>query len=144
MTKVRDLMTTRIATVAADAPAQMAAAEMRDSDTGSIPVMQDDRVIGMITDRDIAIRCVAQGLSPDCLVSDLMSREPVFAYETDDAEKIAQRMAEAQVRRLPVLDQDDNLIGMISLGDLSREGKQQAASEALQGVSAETTQLQPA
>lgn len=144
MAQIRDLMTAKIETVSPEATVQEAATAMQRADTGSIPVLEDSRVIGMITDRDIAIRCIAEGRGPDCAVRDLMSREPVFAYDNDDAEAVAQRMAEAQVRRLPVLDQEEQLIGMISLGDLSREGRQQAASEALQGVSAESSQLQPA
>ena len=144
MAQIRDLMTAKIETVSPDATVREAATAMQRADTGSIPVLEANQVVGMITDRDIAIRCIAEGRGQDCAVRDLMSKEPVFAYDNDDAEAVAQRMAEAQVRRLPVIDQDQQLIGMISLGDLSREGRQQAASEALQGVSAETSQLQPA
>lgn len=145
MAQIREIMTSNVATVSAGSPAQMAAEEMRNADTGSIPVMDGNQVIGMITDRDIAIRGVAQGLSPDVLVRDLMSADPVCAYEDDDVQAIAQIMADRQVRRLPVLNREDQLVGMVSLGDLSREGKREAASEALQGVSAETTsQLQGA
>ncbi|WP_037502549.1 CBS domain-containing protein [Sphingomonas jaspsi] len=141
MAQIRDLMTSNIETLGPDATAQEAATAMRRADTGSIPVVEGNRVVGLITDRDIAIRAVAEGRGPDCSIRDLMSADPVCAYESDDVESIAQRMAEAQVRRLPVVDQNEQLIGMISLGDLSREGKEQAASEALQGVSADTNAL---
>lgn len=141
MAQIRDLMTSNIETLGPDATAQEAASAMRRADTGSIPVVEDNRVIGLITDRDITLRATAEGRGPDCSVRDLMSSDPVCAHEQDDVEAVAQRMAEAQVRRLPVLDQNDQLIGMVSLGDLSREGKQQAASEALQGVSAEAPAL---
>jgi len=144
MAQIRDVMTSSIKTVSPDQTARQAAQFMLSADTGSIPVVEDDRVIGMITDRDIAIRAVADGRGPDCSVRDLMSADPVCAHEQDDIESVAQRMAETQVRRLPVLDRNDRLIGMVSLGDLSREGNQQAASDALQGVSADTAQLQTA
>lgn len=144
MTQIRDVMTSEIKTISPTDTAQQAASFMLSADTGSIPVVEDNRVIGMITDRDIAIRAVADGKGPDCQVRDLMSSDPVCARIDDDVESVAQRMAEAQVRRLPVLDQQDQLIGMVSLGDLSREGKQQAASEALEGVSAATGQFQEA
>ncbi len=135
MATVRDLMTSNVETVRPDHTAKDAAAFMLSADTGSIPVCQDNKVIGMITDRDIAVRGIAAGKGPDCSVRDLMSRDIVCARDTDDAQDIAQRMSEAQVRRLPVLDSSDKLVGMVSLGDLSREAETSAASEALEGVS---------
>ena len=109
---------------------------MLSADTGSIPVCENDKVIGMITDRDIAVRGIAAGKGPDCSVRDLMSSDVVCARDTDDAQSVAARMSEAQVRRLPVLDANDRLVGMVSLGDLSREADQSAATQALEGVSA--------
>jgi CBS domain-containing protein len=108
---------------------------MLSADTGSIPVCENDKVIGMITDRDIAVRGVAEGRGPNCIVRDLMSENIVCARDTDDVLAVAQRMSDAQVRRLPVVDADDRLVGMVSLGDLSREAQQSAATTALEGVS---------
>ena len=136
MAQLRDVMTSAIKTVAPDATAQEAAGFMLAADTGSIPVCEDDKVIGMITDRDIAVRGIAEGKGPDCSVRDLMSSDVVCARDTDDVLAVAQRMSDSQVRRLPVVDADDRLVGMVSLGDLSREAQKSAAATALEGVSA--------
>ena len=137
MAQLRDVMTSEVKTVAPDATAQEAAGFMLSADTGSIPVCEDDKVIGMITDRDIAVRGVAEGKGPDCSVRDLMSTDIVCARDTDDVLAVAQRMSDAQVRRLPVVDVDDRLVGMVSLGDLSRETGGEVAHQALDAVSAE-------
>ena len=136
MAQIRDVMTSDIKTVAPDATAREAASFMLSADTGSIPVCEDDRVVGMITDRDIAVRGVAEGRGPDCAVRDLMSEDIVCARDTDDILAVAQRMSDKQVRRLPVVDADERLVGMVSLGDLSREAQKSAADTALEGVSA--------
>ena len=136
MAQIRDVMTSDVKTVSPDQTAQEAASFMLSADTGSIPVCRDDKVIGMITDRDIAVRGTARGKGPDCRVSDLMSSDIVCARDTDDVIAIAQRMSDSQVRRLPVLDADDRLVGMVSLGDLSRRSQEAAAKTALDGVSA--------
>jgi CBS domain-containing protein len=136
MAQLRDVMTSAIKTVAPDASVQEAAGFMLAADTGSIPVCEDDKVIGMITDRDIAVRGIADGRGPDCFVRDLMSSNVICARDTDDVLAVAQRMSDAQVRRLPVVDADDRLVGMVSLGDLSREAQEGAAATALEGVSA--------
>ena len=134
--KIRDLMTTEIETVTADQTAKEAAAFMLRADTGSIPVCDGGKVIGMITDRDIAVRGIAKGRGPETSVRDLMSNKIVCANEDDDVAAIAQKMSDSQVRRLPVIDANDKLVGMVSLGDLSREADNGAASKALEGVSA--------
>ena len=135
MTSLRDLMTSKIETVRPDQTAREAASFMLSADTGSIPVCEGERVIGMITDRDIAVRGVAEGKGPDCSVRDLMTRDVVCARESDDIQSVVNLMSEAQVRRLPVLDANDQLIGMVSLGDLARETHGESAHEVLEGVS---------
>ena len=142
MAHISEFMTTNIETVRPDQTAREAASFMLSADTGAIPVCEDDRVIGMITDRDIAVRGVASGKGPDCSVRDLMSRDMVCARDTDDSSDVAQRMSEAQVRRLPVLDSNDRLVGMVSLGDLARETSGESAHTALEGVSASGGQHQ--
>jgi len=134
--KIRDFMTTEIETVTADQTAKEAAGFMLRADTGSIPVCDEGKVIGMITDRDITVRGVAEGLGPDTAVRELMSESIVCARDDDEVSTVAQRMSEAQVRRLPVLNADGKLVGIVSLGDLSREASDVAASRALEGVSA--------
>ncbi|MEO8618382.1 MAG: CBS domain-containing protein [Sphingomicrobium sp.] len=133
---IRDLMTSDVQTVSPGDSVQQAAGFMLSADTGSIPVCENDKVVGMITDRDIAVRGTAKGLGPDCQVSELMSSDVICARDSDDIQSIASQMAERQVRRMPVVDSNDKLVGMVSLGDLSREGKQEAASTALEGISA--------
>ena len=133
--KVSELMTEAVETVGPEQTAREAASFMLSADTGSIPVIEGDRLIGMITDRDIAVRGVARGHGPETLVRDLMSDDLVCAREDDDVESAAARMSEAQVRRLPVIDNEARLCGMLSLGDLSRETADETASIALEGVS---------
>jgi CBS domain-containing protein len=134
--KISEVMTTEVETVNADQTAREAASFMLRADAGSIPVCEGDRVIGMLTDRDIAVRGVAEGRGPDTPVSELMSDGIVCAREDEDVQTVARRMSEEQIRRIPVLDADDRLCGIVSLGDLSREARGAAAQEALEGVSA--------
>jgi CBS-domain-containing membrane protein len=133
--KVRDVMTRNVQTVQPDQRVQEAASFMLSADAGSIPVTEGDRLIGMITDRDIAVRGIAKGMGPDTPVRELMSNDVICAREDDNVEEIASKMSEAQVRRLPVIDEQERLCGIVSLGDLSRETRGEAASQALEGVS---------
>ena len=133
--KISEVMTRNVQTVTPDQTAQEAASFMLGADAGSIPVTEGDRLIGMITDRDIAVRGVANGRGPDTPVRELMSDELVCARDTDNVDDVASKMAEAQVRRLPVVDSNERLCGIVSLGDLSRETKGEQAHQALEGVS---------
>jgi CBS domain-containing protein len=108
---------------------------MSDIDSGVLPVGENDRLVGMITDRDIAVRGVAEGRGPECRVRDLMSEGIICARDDEDVAEVAQRMSDKQVRRLPVLDANDRIVGIVSLGDLSRETGGEAAHFALDGVS---------
>ena len=140
--KVSEVMTTEVATVRPDQTAREAANFMLQGDAGSIPVTDGDRLVGMITDRDIAVRGVAKGHGPDTPVSELMSGGLICARIDDDVEEVARRMGEAQVRRLPVIDENDQLCGIVSLGDLSRETDDRSAEQALEGVSQPSGQHQ--
>jgi len=133
--KVREVMTSDVQTVNADQSMREAADFMLRAEAGSIPVCEGDKVIGMITDRDIAVRGVAEGRGPDTPVRDLMSDGIICARADEDVEEVARRMSEQQVRRLPVLDDEGRLIGIVSLGDLARETIGETAHEALEGVS---------
>jgi CBS domain-containing protein len=133
--KVSEVMTREVQTVRPDQPVQDAASFMLSNDAGSIPVTDGDRLIGMITDRDIAVRGIAKGYGPDTPVRELMTDDIICARIDDDVEEAASRMSEAQVRRLPVIDEDERLCGIVSLGDLSREADDDTAAEALEGVS---------
>ena len=133
--KVSEVMTRDVQTIQPDQSAQQAASFMLNSDAGSIPVTDGDRLIGMITDRDTAVRGVAKGHGPDTPVRELMTNDIVSVRIDEDCEEAASRMSKAQVRRLPVLDESDRLCGIVSLGDLSRETDDETAGQALEGVS---------
>jgi len=133
--KISEVMTRDVQTIRPDQSAQDAARFMLKSDAGSIPVTEGDRLIGMITDRDIAVRGVAKGFGPDTPVRELMTGDIICARSDDSIEDVASKMSEAQVRRLPVIDEQERLCGIVSLGDLSREADSDCASEALEGVS---------
>ena len=133
--KISEVMTRDVQTVRPDQSAQEAARFMLKAEDGSITVTDGDRLIGMITDRDIAVRGVAKGYGPDTPIRELMTDDVICARLDDSIEDVASRMSEAQVRRLPVIDQDEKLCGIVSLGDLSREADSNCASEALEGVS---------
>jgi CBS domain-containing protein len=132
--KISEVMTTNVETVTPEQTAQEAAGFMLRANAGSIPVCDGDRVIGMITDRDIAVRGIGEGRGPDTPVSELMSADIICARQDDDTSDVAERMSSEQVRRLPVVDENNRLVGIVSLGDLSREGPEQAAAMALEGV----------
>ena len=133
--KISEVMTTDVQTISADQTAREAASFMLRSEAGSIPVCEGDKVIGMITDRDIAVRGVAEGRGPETPVRELMSDGVVCARADDNVDDVARRMSQEQVRRLPVLDNEERLVGIVSLGDLARETLGEHAHEALEGVS---------
>ena len=133
--KISEIMTKDVETIRADQTAQDAARFMLKADAGSIPVIDGERLIGMITDRDIAVRGVAKGYGPDTPIRELMTDDIICARFDDDIADVATRMSEAQVRRLPVVDENEKLCGIVSLGDLSREADTDFAAEALEGVS---------
>ena len=132
--KVSEVMTRDVATVRPDQPVQDAASFMLRADAGSIPVVEGERLLGMITDRDIAVRGVAKGYGPDTPVRDLMTNDIVCARLDEDVEEVANKMSEAQVRRLPVVDEQERLCGIVSLGDLARDADPDTAEQALEGV----------
>ena len=133
--KISDVMTRDVQTVRPDQTAREAAGFMLSADAGAIPVTDGDRLIGMITDRDIAVRGVAEGRGPETPVRDLMTNDIVAARMDDDTDDVAVRMSEAQVRRLPVVDEQEKLCGIVSIADLTQRGEDNAAEQALEGVS---------
>jgi CBS domain-containing protein len=135
--KVKEVMTRDIEKISADNYIKDAASMMRSMDVGALPVCENDRLIGIITDRDIAIRAVADGLDPNaCTVRDAMSNDVCCCYEDDDVEKAAQLMEQHQIRRLPVFDRNHRAVGIVSLGDLAtRHGNDRLSGEVLQQVS---------
>lgn len=108
-----------------------AARMMVDCDAGVLPVGDNDRLVGVITDRDIAVRGVAEGKSPSAKVGDVMSAEVKYCYEDDDTEDVLRNMGELQLRRLPVLSRDKRLVGIVSLCDLTTKDCAAQAGETL-------------
>ena len=136
MQQLKDLMSRDVKVINPDMSIGEAAQHMRDGDFGMMPVGEDDRMIGTISDRDIAIRAVAEGKDADTKVRDVMSDGIAWAYEDDSVEKAAQIMSERQVRRLPVVNRDKRLVGIVALGDFAVESSEiKPAAEALSEIS---------
>jgi CBS domain-containing protein len=118
--KIRDIMTTNVEIAHAGMALQEAARMMRDADTGFLPVGEGDKLIGTLTDRDIVVRCVAEGRDlASATVGDAMTDDLVYCHADQDTAEAAQLMADRQIRRLPVIDQDKRLVGIVSQGDLA-------------------------
>ena len=112
-----------------------AARMMAELDAGALPVQQDDRLVGMITDRDIAVRAVAQGKSPETPVRDVMSPELLYCFDDQEIEDVARNMGEVKVRRLPVVNRDKRLVGIVSIGDLALKEEQTLTGSAVAKIS---------
>jgi CBS domain-containing protein len=133
--KVNEIMTRDVCLVSPGQSLREVAAEMEKHDVGVMPVGDNDRLVGMITDRDIAIRGISHGLGPDARVRDVMSAEVKYCFEDDAIDDLAQNMASEQIRRLPVLNNKKRLVGIISLGDLATSRDGHATGVALSGIS---------
>jgi CBS domain-containing protein len=128
-------MSSDVEVVTPEQPIREAAQFMLRGDAGAMPVSDGDRLIGMVTDRDITVRGVAEGLGPDTPVSQVMTGDLVFCYDDDEVENVAIQMADNQVRRLPVLSREgEKLVGIVSLGDISRSENADAAAVAHDGI----------
>ena len=112
-----------------------AARMMSEIDAGVLPVGENDRLVGMITDRDIAVRAVAQDKPPSTKVRDVMSREVLYCYDDQDLDEVAVNMGDEQVRRMPVVNRDKRLVGIISLGDLAQTANAKTAGRAVADIS---------
>ena len=118
--KVSKIMSRDVTLLNPDQTICVAASLMAEIDAGALPVGENDRLVGMITDRDIVIRAVAQGRSADTKVADVMSKEVLYCFDTDEIDDVARNMGKARVRRLPVVNRDKRLVGIVSLGALAR------------------------
>ena len=108
---------------------------MAEIDAGSMPVGENDRLIGMVTDRDISIRAVAQGKSPETPVREVMSEHIHYCFDDEEIDDVAQNMGDIKVRRLPVVNRDKRLVGILSLGDVARTEGGETVGDAVVGVS---------
>ncbi|HEY0115765.1 MAG TPA: CBS domain-containing protein [Allosphingosinicella sp.] len=133
--KVAEVMTANVETVKPDQTIREAAGFMLSADAGSIPVCDGEQLQGMITDRDIAVRAVAEGMGPDTPVTEVMTGDVLYCYEDDEVEAVAAQMSRSQVRRMPVVSRGDKrLVGIVSVGDLSNAGEHDVAALALDGI----------
>ena len=134
--KINEVMTPDVSFVRPDTPILEIARKMRDGDIGSTPVIENDRLVGMVTDRDIVVRVVAEGLpTQTASARDAMSPGILYCYEDESVEDVLGKMGDQQIRRLPVINRDKRLVGVVSLGDLSLTGRRKRAGEALQEIS---------
>ena len=134
--KIRDAMTRDVRMVRPDQTIREAAHLMAELDIGALPVQDNDRLVGMITDRDIAVRAIAEGRGADTPIRDVMTNEIKYCYEDQTVEEVTRNMGEQRLRRLPVMNRDKRLVGILSLGDLALdEDAADEAGEALCGIS---------
>jgi CBS domain-containing protein len=133
--RIGNCMTRHVEIASPDQTLRDAARVMARIDAGVLPVGDNDRLVGMITDRDIAVRGIAEGLGPDAKVRDVMSSDVKYCFEDEDVDHVLANMGDLQVRRLPVLNRDKRLVGIVSIGDLAVNGETEEAGQALSGIS---------
>ena len=133
--KVKDIMSRDVRVTGPVDTIRDAAKIMAEFDIGALPVADQDRLIGMITDRDIVVRGVAQGRGVDATVADVMSPEVLYCFEDEELDDVAQNMGDVQVRRLPVINREKRLVGIISIGDLARSENPTKVGETVSQVS---------
>ena len=137
--KVSECMTRDVQVAQADQSIRKAAQFMLKVDAGSIPVCEGDRVIGMVTDRDLAVRALAEGRGPETTLREIMTEEVVCCFEDDTVENAAQKMSDIKVRRIPIVSKDgEKLVGILSLGDITK-GDARLAEHALEGVTQQSS-----
>ena len=133
--KVTDAMTPEVQLCTPDDTLKDAAEAMMALNVGLLPVTDSDRLVGMITDRDIAVRGVARGRGPETPVRDVMTQDVKYCFEDQDLDEVTQNMGEIQVRRLPVVNKDKQLVGIIALGDIARSKPGDGTADALHQIS---------
>lgn len=133
--KIEDVMTHDVAVVSPDETIQQAARLMDQLDIGALPVAENERLVGMITDRDIVVRAVADGLEPGIRVSDVMTPDVKYCFCDQEVAEVSDNMADIQIRRLPVVDRGKRLVGIIALGDIATCAENDYVADALAGIS---------
>lgn len=135
--RISEIMTRDPKVIPFDCILKDAALKMRELDVGMLPISKDDRLVGMLTDRDITVRATAEGCDPTkTKVSDVMTPEVLYCFEDQDVSEAAKIMQGKQIRRLPILNRDKRLIGVVSVGDVAvHSGKQKIVSETIKGIS---------
>lgn len=134
--KVKQMMHKGVEWVSPDTSVSTIAKKMQQYDVGAIPVGEDDRLIGMVTDRDITVRAVANGKDLSKVTArDVMSKGIFWCHDNEDVTKAADMMESKHVRRLPVIDENKRMVGMLSLGDISHAASQRTTAEVTKAVS---------
>lgn len=133
--KVRDVMSSDVQVARPGDSIREVATRMADGDFGFMPVADGERLIGTVTDRDLTVRALAAGAAPTAPVVEYISRDPFIARDDEDLKTVLDAMSTRQIRRLPVVDKNDRLVGVVSLGDLSTRVKEKYAGEALEDIS---------
>jgi CBS domain-containing protein len=133
---VREVMTSKLCSIDADRPVAYAAQMMRDEDVGLAPIVEGDRLVGTLTDRDIAVRVVAEGRDPErTLVREVASTDVVTVDPQQDLDEALRLMAEHQVRRIPVVEEDGRLVGIVAQADVARESDDRRTGEVVERIS---------
>jgi CBS domain-containing protein len=133
--KVSEAMTADVRLVNPQQTIREAARLMAECDIGALPVGADDRLVGVITDRDIAVRAVADGRGPDTPIDEVMSHEVKYCFVDEELEAVADNMGQIQLRRLPVVDRNKRLVGIVSLGDVAACEEPARTGKAVAGIS---------
>jgi CBS domain-containing protein len=132
--KVRDVMTRDMHVAAPDQTIAAAAKEMAEADIGCLPVGDNDRLIGMVTDRDMVVRAIAQGKDSQTPIREVMTESIKYCFDDEDVEDVARNMAELGVRRLPVVNRDKRLVGFVALSNIAQGGNSSSKETLLRGV----------
>ena len=133
--KIKDVMSKNVDWISPDTTLAQAAQEIKKQDIGFLPVGENDKLIGSVTDRDIAIRAVARGKGPDTKVRDVMTDDVKYCFVDQELDEVTRNMGDVQVRRLPVVSRDKQLVGILSLGDVAMVTRDGVAGEALTDIS---------
>ena len=133
--RISDIMTRDVQVARPEDTLRDAAETMARIDAGSLPICDGRRLLGIVTDRDIVVRGLAKGLGADSGVTQVMTEGVEYCFEDDDLVEVSDKMAASQIRRIPVVDRDKNLVGIVSLGDVAREARPAEAGDVLEEVS---------
>jgi len=131
----KELMTRSVECISPDTPLPVVARQMRSLDVGFLPICENNRLVGTLTDRDIVLRVIAEEKAPkDCRARDIMTSEVYWCYEDQTAEDVAHYMAHKAIRRLLILNREKRLVGVISIGDLAKGGEHRKTGEAMHDI----------
>lgn len=132
--KINEIMSREVRTISPDTPLREVALIMRQADIGALVINQDDRMAGMVTDRDLVVRAMAEGMNMDTPVSRIMSDEVRYCFDDEEIDHVAKNMAQIEKRRLPVVNRDKRLVGMVSLANVASFNADKVSANLLRGV----------